>query len=82
VSDQVAIVTLPGEIFVELGLAIKKASPFRTTLVIELANASLSYVPTMKAFSEGGYEVVNSVIAPGGGEILVQAAVRLLREVK
>src|SRR5207248_2039045 len=33
-----ALMLLPGEIFVELGLAIKKASPFKTTLVIELAN--------------------------------------------
>ena len=35
---ETAIVTLPGEVFVELGLAIKSASPFETTLVIELAN--------------------------------------------
>ena len=37
-SPDVAIVALPGEVFVELGLAIKQASPFKTTLVIELSN--------------------------------------------
>jgi len=79
-SDQAAIVTLPGEVFVELGLAIKKASPFATTLVIELANASCAYIPTRKAFSEGSYEVVNSVVAPGGGEMLVETAVKLLKD--
>jgi len=81
-SQDVAIVTLPGEIFVELGLAIKKASPFKTTLVIELANNSPAYVPTRQAFSDGDYEVVNSRVKPGGGEMLVDAALGLLRELK
>jgi len=81
-SEDVAIVTLPGEIFVELGLTIKEASPFETTLVIELANNSPAYVPTRQAFSDGDYEVVNSRVKPGGGEMLVDAALRLLRELK
>lgn len=81
-SQDVAIVTLPGEIFVELGLAIKEASPFETTLVMELANNSPAYVPTRQAFSDGDYEVVNSRVKPGGGEMLVDAALRLLRELK
>jgi len=79
-SDEVAIVGLPGEIFVDLGLAIKKASPFPVTLVIELCNDAPGYVPTVKAFKEGSYETVNSRIQPGGGEKLVEAATRLLKE--
>ena len=39
-SDEVAVVGLPGEVFVEHGLAIKKASPFPVTLVIELARTT------------------------------------------
>jgi hypothetical protein len=81
-SRDVAIVTLPGEVFVELGLAIKAASPFKTTLVIELANDDAAYIPTKKAFAEGSYETVNSHIEPGGGELLVEAAIKLLRELK
>ena len=50
-DDDTAIVGLPGEVFVELGLAIKHASPFRTTLVIELCNNDIGYVPTKKAFA-------------------------------
>ena len=76
----VAIVLLPGEVFVDLGLAIKRGSPFRHTLVIELANDSPAYIPTEKAFKEGSYEIVNSRIAPGGGERLVEAALQLLKE--
>jgi hypothetical protein len=76
---ETAIVGLPGEVFVELGLAIKQASPFATTLVMELCQDSPEYIPTKKAFAEGSYETVNSRIAPGGGERLVEAAVRLLK---
>jgi hypothetical protein len=79
-SRDVAVVGLPGEVFVDLGLAIKRASPFATTLVIELCQDAPGYIPTKKAFAEGSYETVNSRIAPGGGEIMVEAAVRLLKE--
>ena len=79
-SPEVAIVTLPAEVFVELGLAIKRASPFETTLVIELANDDPAYIPTKKAFAEGSYETVNSRVVPGSGERVVEAAIRLLKE--
>lgn len=79
-NKDVALVSLPGEVFVELGLAIKKASPFKTTLVIELANDAPAYIPTTKAFAEGSYEIVNSRVAPGGGEKLADLAISLLKE--
>jgi neutral ceramidase len=75
----VAVVGLPGEVFVDLGLTIKKASPFATTLVIELCQDAPGYIPTRKAFAEGSYETVNSRIAPGGGELMVEAAVGMLK---
>jgi len=81
-SNDVAVVGLPGEVFVDLGLAIKRASPFATTLVIELCQDAPGYIPTTKAFAEGSYETVNSRIAPGGGEMMVKAAVRLLKELE
>jgi len=79
-SRDVAVVGLPGEVFVDLGLAIKKASPFERTLVIELCQDAPGYIPTEKAFAEGSYETVNSRIAPGGGERMAEAAIRLLKE--
>jgi hypothetical protein len=78
-SRDSALVGLPGEVFVDLGLAIKLASPFPTTLVIELCQDAPGYIPTKKAFAEGSYETVNSRIAPGGGEMMVEAATRLLK---
>jgi hypothetical protein len=77
-----AIVCLPCEIFVELGLAIKKASPFPNTTVISICNDRPSYVPTLKAFDEGSYEITNARVKPGAGEMLVEAAVKLLNELK
>jgi len=50
------IVTFPGEAFCELGLAVKKASPFETMLCIELANGYHGYIPTAEAHEAGGYE--------------------------
>ena len=80
IGNDVAIVCLPGEVFVELGLAIKHGSPFRTTIVIELSNAVESiYVPHRAAYAGGSYEVTNSAVQPGSGEMLVETALTLLR---
>jgi neutral ceramidase len=79
-APDTAIVGLPGEVFVDLGLAIKKASPFKHTLVIELCNDDPGYVPTRKAFAEGSYETVNSRVQPGSGEMLVESAVKLFKD--
>jgi hypothetical protein len=77
-----AIVCLPCEIFVELGLGIKRQSPFKNTFVLSICNDRPSYVPTQKAFGEGSYEVSNSRVEPGTGEQLVGVALDLLRELK
>ena len=80
-GSDVAIVCLPGEVFVELGLAIQQGSPFPTTMVIELSNCvETIYVPNRAAYAGGSYEVTNSAVQPGSGEILVETALSLLRE--
>ena len=48
---------LPGEIFTELGMAIKRVSSYPITIVTELAKGTISYVPTRMAFAQGAYEV-------------------------
>lgn len=77
-GDQLAIVGLPGEIFVELGLSIKQDSPFPNTIIAELANGTPGYIPNEQAYKQGAYEVVSSRCAAGSGEMLVQAAQRQL----
>lgn len=81
-GGELAWVGLPGEMFVELGLAIKKRSPFKHTIVAELANGYLGYIPTKRAYAQGAYEVVSSRCGEDSGEMLVETAVRLLDELK
>jgi hypothetical protein len=79
-GDQVAWVGLPGEIFTELGTAIKRASPFPLTIVAELAHGPVTYFPNEAAFDQGNYEVVTSRAARGSGEQLVATAKALLND--
>ena len=75
-----ALVGVPGEFFVELGLDIKRRSPFAQTMVLELANDSIGYIPTLRAFEEGAYEANSSRYTPGFGEQIVDTAVSLLED--
>lgn len=79
-GDSVAWVSLPGEIFVELGLEIKQDSPFAHTVIAELANGIIGYIPSRRAYAQGNYEVVSARCAEGSGEMLVDAAVTMLRD--
>ena len=81
IGEDLAIVGLPGEVFVDLGLAIKENSPYKNTIVVELTHSHIAYVPTQEAFTRGGYETINSRLAPGGGEMLADAAIALLQEI-
>ena len=78
----VALIGLPGELFVELALAIKARSPFAYTSVTELCNDTIGYVPTRKAYDEGGYEATSSSLEPGTGEQMVEEALALLNELR
>ncbi len=75
----VAVVGLPGEIFVELGLEIKRRSPFKHTLIFELCNDNIGYVLTQKAFDEGGYESSSCIFQEDSGARLVETSLDLLQ---
>ena len=76
----VAIVGFPSEMFVEWAMQVREDSPFRYTFPIDLANGSVGYIPTRRAFENGGYEPVSSVFTPDVGDALVGAAHKLLNE--
>ncbi len=78
-GGELAWVSLPGEIFTDLGLQIKDGSPFKQTMLNELANGSVGYVPTKLAYSQGNYEVISARCAEGSGEKLVAEAAKQLR---
>jgi neutral ceramidase len=86
-TNNTAVVTMPGEPFVEHGLTIKNYSPFENTMIVELASYnisdnSLTYIPNKKAYKQGEYEVENSIFAPGSGEMIVEAILKMLKELK
>jgi len=77
-----AMVAVPGELFAEWGVMIKKGSPFQYTFIAELTNGYVGYLPTEKAFSrEGGYEtkyVTTTKLAENAGEIVTARLLNLL----
>lgn len=76
-----ALVTTPAEVFNEIGVQIKAASPFAHTFFLGYANDSIGYIPVAEAYAEGGYEVVHaSQVAPEAASILVAACVGLLKD--
>jgi hypothetical protein len=75
---QTGLVGLPGEVFVELGLDLKRRSPFERTLVAELANDCIGYIPTDAARTDPSYEVYTSPTVRGSGPAMIDCAVRLL----
>jgi neutral ceramidase len=78
----VGLVALPGEPFVELGLAIKAHSPLPHTFVIGYANDWIGYLTTPEAWQQGGYEVGPGPwtrVGPDGGMQLVAKSLELLQ---
>jgi hypothetical protein len=82
IGDQCAVISLPAEVFTELGSYIKNRSPYPYTIITELTNGSIGYIPDRKAYIEGNYEAITSRVSPGSGEILADNAIRLLHELK
>lgn len=73
----------PAELYVEHGLAIKERSPARITLISELADGYVGYVPTKDAFGRGGYSTWpadTSKLAEDAGENIVRATEILLQQ--
>jgi neutral ceramidase len=79
------IVTGPGEIFSEIGLAVKQRAPGSPTLYCGYANGLVTYFATAAEYPFGGYEPgygnrsfdLWSQVAPEAERILVETGVRL-----
>ena len=77
-----AIVGIPGELFVELGLAIQATPYFAQTFVAGYCNDLIGYIPTRAAYAEGGYEVDTARIAAGSGETIVDTSLSALAAIR
>jgi neutral ceramidase len=74
--DDAVFLAVPAEIFVEIGLEIKRRSKHKT-FIVGIANGYIGYLPTAAAYEENGYEVVSSKVAPASEELLYGEATKL-----
>lgn len=73
-----AIVGLPGEVFVQYGLDLKNEISAEMIIVNTLTNGCLpGYLCTQAAYQEGGYEADSSLLSPDFGKILLQTVTEL-----
>jgi hypothetical protein len=69
---RVQVVLLPGEPFIEYQLAAQRMRPDSFVMVVGYGDAGPAYVPTNKAFAEGGYEVGDwSFVRPGAEDAVM-----------
>ncbi len=83
----VGMVLHPGELYSYYGLAIRRDSPFKDTLVVGCADGSIGYLPDPKAYQAGEYSaiVVPKIVdrppyQPTAARELAAAAIALLKE--
>jgi hypothetical protein len=84
-----ALVSAPGELFVELGLAVKQGAGTSNVFIAGFGNDNIGYIPTRRAYPLGGYEVSEAykyygypaALAPEAGEQYVQTAIELCHAV-
>ena len=83
---ELGLATGPGEIFCEIGMAVKEAGIFPHTMYVSNTNGSIGYVPMAEAYPEGGYEVEfahryygSAPFTPEVQDIIEGGALELLR---
>jgi hypothetical protein len=82
-GGKVFVLHLPGEPFIEFQLLAQKMRPNETVLVAGYGDDGPGYLPTAKAYLEGGYEPTVALSSPDTEAILTKAMAKLLKtEVK
>ena len=82
---ELGIVAVPCEVFAEIGLEIRKKSPFKHTFVIGLANGYNGYLPTPEQHKLGGYETWPcrwSYLEVEASTKIVRESLEMLKELK
>ncbi len=76
-----ALVGIPGEPLVEVGIRVKKNSPLSPTSIVSYANGYCGYIAISEAYEQGGYEVTPTWwnrLTKGSAESLIQESVSLI----
>lgn len=76
------IVTAPCEMFSSIGEKVKAESPFKETLVFQLTDGSIGYIPSSCAYDHGGYEVTTTPFERGIAEGYHDTFMTMLKDMK
>ncbi len=79
---EVAFGGFPGEPFNDIGVAVRKASPFRLTMLASITNGYRGYFPFSDSYAEGGYESATSPFGPSVADDLIAGATELLKSLR
>lgn len=69
---------ISGELMTEIGLEVKKLSPYTGTIIMTHCNGSSGYICTDKSFAEGGYEVKVTRLMPGTEKPLINKLLEMI----
>ncbi len=78
-GGRVLTLHLPGEVFVEYQLAAQRMRPDASVFVAAYGDDGPGYIPTARAYIEGGYEPTVALASSDSEELLLRAARRLLK---
>ena len=77
---EIGFIGFGGEPFTHYATAVRENFPNKTVIAACCANGFEGYLPTAKAFEQGGYEAVSSPFSPNLEEDCVTAATELLKK--
>lgn len=73
------LVTSPAELLVQVGLKVKRQSPYKHTFVAACSNGYIHYGPPAEDYPRGGYEVTECFLAPEWQAIFERTAQDVIR---
>jgi hypothetical protein len=77
-GGKVQTLFLPGEAFIEYQLAAPKMRPDSIVYVVSYGDDGTGYIPTAKAYLEGGYEPTVALTSADSEDLLLKAMKKLL----
>jgi len=80
-ANDTVFVGVPGELFVEVGLEIKKRSGLKHAYIVGCANDSVGYILSPKAYEEALYETGATPFSQAAGQRILETALELIKEV-
>ncbi len=78
-SDECAVIALPGEFFVETARELEQSCGVKHLLICGYANDTIGYVAAAHEFPHAGYEVGRTKFAAESAAMVVDAAAALVR---